>query len=328
MTMKPRERVLTALDRKQPDRVPLFEIWVENDIIDALDCDDLQSAYVKLGLDSVYIPYKDPFGGADGPDEWGRVWEKGQYVDGVIHTEKDLLKYSPPLEHAKDFFDPLEVKLAQKRYPDHCFIFGSHIAPFTAGYMAMGLERFFIRMIEDPVFVRKLLNDRTEWCIAMFKEAQRHGIDVAVLGEDAGTKSGPMISTEMWREFIFPLHCWIVDELDVPIIWHSDGNFSSFLPMAVEAGFAGIHSLEPEAGMDLDRIKKEYGHKLALVGNVDTRVLFGSDLEAVRREVDRCIAQGAPGGGYLFASCNSIFSGMNPDAVREMYRYAHKIGSY
>jgi len=326
--MKPRERVLAALELKQPDRVPLFEIWVENDIVAALGYGDIQSTYVNLGLDCVYIPYKDPFGGADGPDEWGRVWKRGQYMDGAIHSERDILKYSPPLNHVKDFFAPLEVERAQKRYPDHCLIFGSHIAPFTAGYMAMGLERFFLKMIEDPAFVRKLLNDRTEWCIAMFKEAQRHGIDVAIVGEDAGTKSGPMVSTDMWREFIFPLHCQIVDELDVPVIWHSDGDFSSFLPMAVEAGFAGIHSLEPDVGMDLAQIKQEFGDKLALVGNVDTQVLFGSDVESVRKEVERCMDQGAPGGGYLFASCNSLFAGMNPDLVREMYRYAIEIGSY
>lgn len=326
--MKPKERVFSALDLKQPDRVPLFEIWIENDIVNSLGYGDLQSTYASLGLDCVYIPFKDPFGGADGPDEWGRIWKRGQYVDGAIRTDKDLLKYSPQLDHVRDFFDPFEVEQAKKRYPDHCFIFGSHIAPFTSGYMAMGLERFFIRMIEDPGFIRNLLDDRTEWCIAMFREAQRQGIDVAILGEDAGTKSGPMISTNMWREFIFPLHSRIVDELDVPVIWHSDGDFSPFLPMAVEAGFAGVHSLEPEAGMNLAQIKQDYGDKLAVIGNVDTQVLFSSDTEAVRREVERCMEQGASGGGYLFASCNSIFSGMNPDAVREMYRYACEIGSY
>jgi len=326
--MKPRERVFTALQLAEPDRVPLFEIWVENDIVPDLGFGDLQSTYVHLGLDSVHIPYKDPFGGADGPDEWGRIWKRGQYVDGAIHSDRDLLKYSPPLNHVRDFFDPAAVEQTQKRHPDHCFIFGSHIAPFTAGYMAMGLERFFIAMIEDSAFIRRLLDDRTEWCIAMFQEAERCGIDVAVLGEDAGTKSGPMISTDMWREFIFPLHCRIVSELRVPVIWHSDGDFSAFLPMAVEAGFVGIHSIEPDAGMDLARIKKEYGGELALIGNADTRFLFGSDLEAVRKEVDRCMEQGAPGGGYLFASCNSIFTGMNPAAVREMYRYALERGSY
>ena len=98
--------------------------------------------------------------------------------------------------------------------------------------------------------------------------------------------------------------------------------------MAIEAGFAGFHSLEPAAGMDLARIKREFGRDLVLVGNVDVRVLCDGDLGAVRREVDRCIAQGAPGGGYMMASCNSIFAGMNPAAVAELFRYQGEVGFY
>ena len=52
------------------------------------------------------------------------------------------------------------------------------------------------------------------------------------------------------------------------------------------------------------------------------------DFDAVHREVDRCLRQAAPGGGYMLSSCNSIFPGMHPDAVREMYRYAAEIGEY
>ena len=70
------------------------------------------------------------------------------------------------------------------------------------------------------------------------------------------------------------------------------------------------------------------GQDLVLLGNIDIRVLFGPDLEAVRAEVDRCLAQGAPGGGYMLATCNSIFAGMDPVAVGEMFRYEEEVGFY
>jgi uroporphyrinogen decarboxylase len=98
--------------------------------------------------------------------------------------------------------------------------------------------------------------------------------------------------------------------------------------MAIEAGFVGIHGLDLAAGMDLVKMKREYSPALVLIGNVDIRVLFRSDLEAVRGEVDRCVAQGAPGGGYMIASCNSICEGMNPAAVAEMFRYEGEVGFY
>ena len=137
-----------------------------------------------------------------------------------------------------------------------------------------------------------------------------------------------MISPRMWRRFVWPYHCRIVEESGAPVIWHSDGNVEALLPMAIEAGFVGFHSLEPAAGMDLARIKREFGRDLVLVGNIDVRVLCDGDLDAVRREVDRCIAQGGPGGGYMIASCNSIFAGMNPSAVAEMFRYEGEVGFY
>ena len=137
-----------------------------------------------------------------------------------------------------------------------------------------------------------------------------------------------MISPHMWREFILPYHRTIVDTLEAPMIWHSDGNIEALLPMAIEAGFVGIHGMEPAAGMDLIKIKQEFGQDLVLIGNIDVRLLFGSDLEAVHREVDRCIAQGAPGGGYMIASCNSIFEGLNPAAVAEMFQYQGEVGFY
>ena len=144
----------------------------------------------------------------------------------------------------------------------------------------------------------------------------------------SGDASGKMISPRMWREFVLLYHRRIVDELDAPVIWHSDGNIASLLPMAIEAGFIDVHGLEPAAGMDLGEIKREFGPDLVLIGNIDVRVLCDSDLDAVRREVTRCIEQGAPGGGYMIATCNSIFEGMNPVAVAEMFRHETEVGFY
>jgi uroporphyrinogen decarboxylase len=328
--MRSRERVFTALAHKEPDRVPRFEVWITA-LLDELGQGDMQSAYVNSGQDCVMLPYHYPRGSAawrDGVDEWGRVWKGGMYVAGMVDRLEDLRRYSPPPEYAQQFFNPVATAAAQVRYPDHCCIFAYHHGPFTAGYMAMGFERFFYRLCDDPKFVQRLLDIRTEWCIALLREAVSLGAEVLVVGDDAAFGSGPMISPRMWRRFVLPCHRRLVDALDVPVIWHSDGDIRPLLPMAIEAGFVGVHGLEPTAGIDLAEIKSEFGQDLVLVGNVDVGALCRSDLEAVRAEVRRCVAQGAPGGGYMLASSNSIFSGMIPEAVAEMYRYAGEIGAY
>lgn len=329
--MELRERVLAALEHRIPDRVPRFELWIAREIAGALAHEDLPSAYVSPGLDCIPVPYQIPQGSntwADGVDGWGQVWKDCMYVGGVVKTEADLERYSPPLDYANEFFDPVRVNEVRERYPDHSFTCGAHMGPFTAGYMAMGMEDFFLGLHERPAFTRKLLEARAEWCVAIFQKAASLGAEVLILGDDAGHNTGPMISPQMWREFILAHHRTIIEELDVPVIWHSDGAVQSLLPMATEPGFAGFHSLEPNAGIDLAKVKRQFGDDLVLIGNLDVAVLFGSDLEAVREEVRRCIEQGTPGGGYMFASCNSIFKGMNVDAVVEMYRYAGEMGVY
>jgi uroporphyrinogen decarboxylase len=329
--MEPRERVLVALEHGIPDRVPRFELSITQEIATSLGHEDRASAYVSLGMDCIPVPHQIPQGSntwRDGIDEWGQVWKDGMYVGGVVKTEADLERYSPPLDYVDEFFDATTVNEARERYHDHCFVWGAHMGPFTAGFMAMGMEDFFLGLLKRPAFIRKVLEARTEWCVALFRKAARVGAEIIVLCDDAGYNTGPMISPQMWREFILSHHRAIVEELDVPVIWHSDGAVESLLPMAIEAGFVGVHALEPNAGIDLGKVKREFGEHLVLVGNLDVNVLFGSDLEAVREEVRRCIRKGAPGGGYMFSSCNSIFKGMNVDAVVEMYRYAGEIGAY
>ena len=323
--MKPRERVLTAITHKEPDAVPRFEIWINDEIVSELGYGDLQSTHVKLGLDCIMIPTRIPARSnywRDGLDEFGQVWKDGIYVDGVVGSEEAIRRYTPPPEHARRFFDFKKTKQTMKRYPDHFFVYGSHIGPFTMVYMAMGLKRFFLNLHQSPQLVQGLLEARTEWCIAMCREAASTGVDMIVLGDDAGHRDGPIISPRMWREYVLPLHRRIVEQLDVPVIWHSDGAIQPLLPMAIEAGFAGVHGLEPAAGIDLGLVKQIYGKDLLLIGNVDVRVLCNSDLDAVRAEVTRCIKQAAPRGGYMLSSCNSLFKGMKPESIMEMYRHA------
>lgn len=321
--MTPRERVLAVFHHKMPDRIPKFEIWIDG-LYDALGCLDPAGIYAHLGQDCVMMPSQQP---AESPawrtgiDEFGRVWRDGLYVDGVVDSPDSLLNYSPPLTAVDTYFDPIQIDKVRYQYADYCLIWGTHIGPMTAAYMAMGFSRFFLNLYDNPGFLHLVLEKRTEWCITMYKTAQNLGAEILILGDDAGTVDGPMISPQMWREFILPYHRYIVDSLDVPVIWHSDGNIVPLLQSAIEAGFSGYHGVDPIAGVDLAEVKSQYGKELVLIGNLDVRLLYSSNLEAIHHEVDRCISQGAKCGGYMFASCNSICDGMNPAAVIEMYKH-------
>jgi len=91
--MRPRERVLTSLEHKEPDQVPRFEVWINDDMVAELGYRDLQSAHVGLGLDCVMIPTRIPARSnywRNGRDEWGQIWKNGVYVNGVVDRPADI----------------------------------------------------------------------------------------------------------------------------------------------------------------------------------------------------------------------------------------------
>jgi uroporphyrinogen decarboxylase len=319
--MLPRQRVLAALHHQTPDRIPRFEVWIDA-LYAELGVSDPYSAYAELGQDAVLMPAQSPRESnawKDGVDEWGRVWKDGSYRAGAVETAADVQRYSPPPAYALRFFDPAQVQALRQKFPDHCLLFGTHIGPFMNSYLAMGLDRFCLRIASDAAFIHALMAARTEWCLAVFGRAAALGAEVIVMGDDAAHHGGPFISPRMWREFVLPYHRRIVEELPVPVIWHSDGDIRKLLPMAVEAGFAGVHGLEPWS-LSLRAVKAEYAGRLALIGNADSRLLCSSDVAAVKADIRRCLEEGGTG-GYLFSSCNSIFPGMNAAAVRAFFAY-------
>ena len=275
-------------------------------------------AHPELGQDVILLPSSSPpesNSWKDGVDEFGRVWHKGFYHAGVLETPADLRRLSPPADFAEKFFSEKAVEQALITFPDHFPFFGTHVGPFMSTYMAMGMENMFCSLYSDSAFVEAVIDTRTEWCLALFRQAVRLGAELIVMGDDAAHRGGSMISPAFWQQLVLPRHRRIVEELPVPVIWHSDGQMEELLPFAVQAGFAGVHGLEPPAGNNLAAIKRQYGHQLVLIGNFDVNLLCGSELDAVSREVDRCLRDGGDK-MFMLSTSNSIFKGMNPSTVK------------
>jgi uroporphyrinogen-III decarboxylase len=324
--MNSRELVQAVLQGKIPERVPRFEVWIDG-LFDELGVSDPYRAYSELGQDGILMPYQTPADSnawKDGVDEFGRVWKKGMYFHGAVETADDLKRYTPPMSYADHFFNVKRVTDIRTNYPHLCLFFGTHIGPFMGTYMAMGMENMFRAFKKDMSFVHAVMEARTDWCIAIYKRAVELGAELIVMGDDAAHRGGPMISPQMWRELVLPYHQRVVREISAPVIWHSDGRMDKLLPFAVEAGFAGMHGLETLSGNHLDEVKRLYGDKLILIGNVDINLFFEPNLDLIRADVKRSFEQGGKG-GYMISSCNSIYPGMNPEALLEYFRYQVEI---
>ena len=350
--MTSRERVMAAIAHREPDRVPLYAFSVDPKFIKALGGGNPFQAFDALGLDSFPIRVQNwcqgvpllaglvmdipedmqtaggAFAGWDGIDEFGRVWRRGSYVGGALKGWDDIDKYVPPLR-LEERTPPEVMQKYKDLYPDKAYAMNHHSGPFGLTMESMGFENFFYSLYDDRDLVKEVIRRRTDWYIDVCRYVQDLGADYLVMGDDVAYKGKTFVSPEDFEELAIPGYKRIVEALDIPVFWHSDGFVEPLIPLAIQAGIKGLHALEPPAGNDLGRIKDEYGHDLVLIGNVDcVGVLTATDIEAVRAEVDRCMAQAKAGGGFMLSTSNSLHSAATMEAVTEMYRYGREAGRY
>ena len=346
------ERTIKALNHEEPDRVPLFTFAIDPKFIKELGGGNVYKSFEALGLDiypvrnqiwcqgkplllslSSEVPPEmrlsgGIFGGWEGVDEFGRIWKQGSYIGGVVKSEEDIAKYVPPLR-LEERTDPIQTKMLLEKYEDKALCLMSHAGPFGLTIESMCFENFFLTYMDNRPLIKKLFQARTEWFAEIAKYAGELGVHLVVMGDDVAYKGKTFISPQDFNDLVIPAYKKIVDRAGIPIIWHSDGYITPLLEGAIRAGLTGVQGLEPTAGVDLGEVKKKYGDQLVLVGNVDCGwALCQDDLQFVRREVERCMAQGKAGGGYILSDSNSLHEGCKTEAILEMFRYAREIGSY
>ena len=163
----------------------------------------------------------------------------------------------------------------------------------------------------------------------MLLERGVHGIHG---GYDWAANKGPIFSPRHFRKFVFPRIQQITDlchRYGVPYIKHTDGNVNSLLDDLIASGIDAFQAIEPRAGMDIAFIKKQYGDRLVLIGNVDcSTVLVDGPIEAVKEQTAELIRIAAPGGGFIISSSNSIHPGVKPEYYLAMLESAKENGMY
>lgn len=84
--------------------------------------------------------------------------------------------------------------------------------------------------------------------------------------------------------------------------------------MVINTGLDAINPIEPAAGMNIGDVKRVYGNKLAVIGNIDCATLLTfSTPDKVKESVRECIRVASPGGGHIISSSNTIHKGVKPE---------------
>ncbi len=338
--MTSRERVLTALQLKQPDRIPWVESSVHNILAEKLlQRADFEKATVTqlfavpgarippavlevIALDNLTFSIAPPrfvksqaLAGMD------------MIADGLIKTEADLRKVILPDPDAEEFYQPARDFIARYRGSTRALAVTTRMG-ISNTYLSMGMEHFSLMLFDKPRFVLDLMDIFVDWACKAVTRINELGFDFMIIPEDLAWKQGPLFSPKMVRELFLPRMKKVAEKIKLPWIYHSDGDLRPILDDLLTLGMNGLGNIEPNA-MDIVELKKKYGRRICLMGNIDLHyTLTRGTPEETEAEVKKRIQELGPGGGYILASANGLTAYCKPENVLAMHRALLKYGNY
>jgi len=199
-------------------------------------------------------------------------------------------------------------------------------------YEGLGMALFGKLLRKNPTKIKKYVEMRTKSAVEVTKAQAETDFDLFNLCDDTAYKGRSMLNPEVHREIIIPAYQKIIAPLRKAgkmVFFHSDGFTEPYFPGLIEAGFTGVESLEPMAGMDLKHLKETYGDKLCLIGNIDVSELlpYGSTQDVVNA-VKKCIKDAGHGGGYILSPCTDLTNSCKVENVMAMIDAVRKYGQY
>ncbi len=351
--MTPRERVLTAMRRQVPDRVPkeasptpaVYERFKQE-----TGSDDWAGYW---GIEVRHVGFKGP---KELPDFRAFYDEElppntnfNEY--GVAHVPGDFyhfFRYRFPLARARSVaelenypwpdFTPnwrhehLEEQVAALQRAGF-YVAGSVGHIFENAWQIRSMEMLFEDMLTRPEMAAYILDRLTEDRAFQAKRYAEAGCDDIHCGDDVGMQKAMMMSPEMWREWFKPRWAYVFQTArkanpDILVWYHSDGNIEPIIPDLIEIGLNILNPVQPEC-MDPVKLKRQYGDKLAFWGTIGTQTTmpFGTP-EQVRQTVRHMIETVGQGGGLLLAPTHVLEPDVPWENIVAFFEAVEQFGRY
>jgi len=325
------DRLFRVLFRKgEPDRVPLFEIHIDNEMKEAIlgerlvpkDPADAGSVRAHLlqqvrfwheaGYDAVphFLNLGYPAARRVGADtallsRGQRGWREETL--SLLRTEAELKTYPWP---DPDTFNLGEFEFIAENLPE-----GMVILAVTGGVMEiasdiMGTENMYVSVAENPRLAGAVCRRATDHLVRCFRKLTAvDGVKILCVGDDWGHKRGTLLSPQGIREyFLLAVRevCQLAHESGRAFVFHSCGEMHTMMEVLIEdVGIDGKHSFEEEA-LPVTEFKRLYGDRVATLGGVDVDRLSRWEEPALRAYVRSVLETCAPGGGFAIGSGNSV----------------------
>ena len=187
-----------------------------------------------------------------------------------------------------------------------------------------GREQTYVDLFERPDFVRAVLDMAVEATIRRAEKLLKADFDAFYIGDPAASAS--LISPSHFEKFCvgpYQKFCDHFKNYDVLIYIHICGNSKPILEMMADTGTHVIEPLDPLGGVSVADAKKRVGHRVALMGGVNTVTLSRGTPEEVQAEAIQKCREGGPY-GYVLAAGDMVPPDTSMANLRAMVDVATK----
>ncbi len=299
--MNNRERFIAALQLKVPDFVPTFELVY----------------FLTMELAGKVHPRHRQYLQWDQMSERERRLHIADMADTYLTIARSF-NHSAIFVHsitgARDSLQRIAREIRRKSGDEYFLMcHGDTTLGVPSGNRIM---EFSCRMVDDPESIKEEQKARLEEATDRAASyAQEDVLDGFALCADYCFNTNPFFSPDQFAEFVAPFLKELIDryrELGFYTIKHTDGNIMPIIKQIVDCKPDALHSLDPQAGVDIAEVKRLYGDRICLIGNVNCGLLqTGSDAE-VLESARYALENGKPNGGYIFSTSNCVYTGMDP----------------
>jgi len=282
---------------------------------------------------------------------------------GKVHPRHRLLDQwdqMSPSEKRRQIADAGDVYIATARHYSHSAIFihflrgvpdaeqrvaeyireqtGDQFFLMRHGDATLGIPdgntmmEFCCRLVDEPQQVKAERARSVEAKLAAAEPLAGKGVfDGFALCTDYCFNSGPFLSPGQFADFVTPYLARLIQgyrDMGFYVIKHTDGNLMPILDQLVQCRPHALHSLDPQAGVDIAEVKHRYGGEICLIGNVNCGLLQTGADEEVIASARYALRHGMPGGGYIFSTSNCVYPGMPLERYALMMDIWRREGMY
>ncbi len=213
-------------------------------------------------------------------------------------------------------------ELAGDTYMLSAFIDGTYGIP-----SGQDMVEHVIWLTEHEEEALQQAQERVDSEVARGRELIQAGAEIIFMCADYCFNDGPFLSPRMFAKYVTPFLTQQVRSLQEAgafVVKHTDGDIMPIIDQLVASGADALHSLDPMAGVDMAEVKRRYGDRLALIGNVNCAWVQAGTREQIERSARYCLKHGGvSSGGYVYSTSNCIFAGVpleNYDWMLEIRR--------